>query len=136
MVGGHLRRNRGLASLIGRNERSSHARTTAHPSLDEFLPLIGLELRRARRYERPLSALAFALDGSPLELPRGRATDIVAVSPRDKRLLVVLPETGPAAAAEYAARLDRESGIRPERTASFPEDALTLDELLRLVLGG
>jgi hypothetical protein len=132
MGGGHLGSRR-LGSLLGRNQLFPHGQNPAHPSLDEYLPLIGLELRRARRYERQLSALALALD-RPLELPRGRATDIVAVSRSHNRLLVVLPEAGPDAAADYAERLVRDTGARPLRTASFPDDALTLDVLLRLVL--
>lgn len=101
------------------------------PTLDEYLPLIGLELRRARRYERGLSALTLDAAAFP-KLPRGRATDIVAVS--DERVLLVLPEACPADTAHYAERLERATGFAPLAVASFPEDALTMDTLLQLVL--
>jgi hypothetical protein len=101
------------------------------PTLDEYLPLIGLELRRARRYERGLSALTLDAAAFP-KLPRGRATDIVAVC--DGRVLIVLPEAGPTDAAHCAERLERATGFAPLAAASFPEDALTMDTLLQLVL--
>lgn len=103
------------------------------PSLDEFLPLISLELRRARRYERQLTALSFDVEVYP-ELPRARATDLVAVSVSHGRVLVVLPEAGPESAAGYADRLERDIGFAPVNAASFPDDALTLDVLMQLAL--
>lgn len=118
---------------MGGHELFPHPRRPVPPTLEEFLPLIGLELRRARRYERQLSALALDLEAYPL-LPRGRATDIVAVSPDHQRVVVVLPETGPEGAARYAERLKRDIGLDLLGASSFPDDALTLDVLLRLVL--
>ena len=118
---------------MGGHELFPHQRRRTFPTLEEFLPLISLELRRARRYERELSVLAVDRDAYPA-LPRGRATDIVAGSPGERRVVIVLPETGPEAVARYAERLKRDTGVAPLSAASFPDDALTLDVLLRLVL--
>jgi hypothetical protein len=131
--GGAIFRGKPRLATTGRQQLFPHSRSVVYPRLDGLLPLIGLELKRARRYERPLSAVAFELD-EQLVLPRLRATDIVAASPRHKRLLVVLPEAGPEAVVCYAERVELDTGVRPVRAASFPDDALTLDVLLRLVL--
>jgi GGDEF domain-containing protein len=62
-----------------------------------------------------------------------RITDVAAELSRD-RFIALLIETGREEAEALVERIQRESGSCEVRVASFPEDALTLDELIERVL--
>jgi len=115
---------------------------------------LGLEIARARRYEHTLSLLLVGLDDwSTLIAQRGTSAagrqlaegaeavrrvvrDVDTVSTYGPGLLaILLPETalpGAAVVAEKVGRVARERGLTIRTgAASYPDDALTNDELLR-----
>ena len=109
--------------------RSRERAVSELPALDDALAVFSMELARARRYERPLSAMSAPQsivleDRVPL-----RVTDIAARL-TNGRFIALLIETGPDDAEALAERIRREDGECDVRVASFPEDALTLDELI------
>jgi GGDEF domain-containing protein len=119
------------------------------PSFQELRPLFERELRRARRYERPLSALVldFARTADPARrneriLLLGsllqdalRETDLIGHLADTGELVTLLPETNAAAAARGAERIRK---LWAEQvpvhllvgTATYPADGLTLDDML------
>lgn len=113
--------------------RSREAAVSELPSLDEALAVFSMEVARARRYERPLSAMTaprsiILEDRVPL-----RVTD-VAAHLGSGRFIALLIETGPSEAQALAERIRRQDPECDVRVASFPEDALTLDELMSEVI--
>lgn len=118
------------------------------PSFRELRPLFERELRRARRYERPLSG--FVLDfartadvrrterllllGSILQ-DALRETDLIGRIPDSGELVALLPETTASAAARGAERIrrlwaERDAAHLLVGAATYPIDGLTLDDML------
>lgn len=119
------------------------------PLLDELRPLFERELRRSRRYERPLSVLVFALPPLPRErraeglarlarLLRDhlRETDLVARVPGRDEVVALLPEADAPTATGGCERVRslwaHEDGWPPLHAgvATYPDEALVLDDLL------
>lgn len=101
----------------------------ALPSLEDALPAFSMELARARRYERPLSAISAPQSVLVNNRVPLRVTD-VAAQIAGGRFIALLIETGREDAEALAERIRRESQAHDVRVASFPEDALTLDDLI------
>jgi hypothetical protein len=146
------------------------------PTFQELRPQFERELRRARRYERPLGVVVFALeplygggnghdgrneangtgagrtaairDMAQLEflhlalLLRDtlRESDLIGYAPETREFLAVLPEADQKATRESAERVHRmvtarlTSRVRVSH-ASYPEDGLTVDDLVSAVRG-
>lgn len=117
-----------------------------HVALEER---VRTELTRARRYERPLSVISFAVErrvGSPrLAVTVGRAmadslriTDFVGVTDQG-HAVAVLPETGRDVLSGLLSRVEEQvgrSGVRGRLGyASFPDDAVTWRELTDVAFG-
>ncbi len=133
------------------------------PGFREALPRLSAEFDRARRYQHQLTVTSFEEDGVvPIAVPveyaltpeshglipavlaailreDTRATDVVTYAAALGRCLVAMPETSKAHGQLAVKRL-RQLGARrlmfPVRAslATFPEDGLTLEELIRQML--
>jgi hypothetical protein len=134
------------------------------PGFREALPRLSAEFDRARRYQHQLTVTAFEEDGvvPPGEVPAEytqtpgtyglipavlasvlrestRATDVVTYAVALGCCLVAMPETSKAQGHLAVKRL-RQLGARrlmfPVRAslATFPEDGLTLEELIKHML--
>ncbi|MBI3967637.1 MAG: hypothetical protein HY329_18525 [Chloroflexi bacterium] len=147
------------AQLRGLDDNLTHLSLAGLPhrirSWEESLEEINTEVVRSRRYERPLSVIVVAIRSDRDDEERSvlddalatsevlravsrqlRRTDLI-VDRRDRRQVLVLsPETNPLGSALLADRLRSalatELGLTAHfGAASFPEDALTFEELLR-----
>jgi hypothetical protein len=115
------------------------------PTYVEMRPSLEAELRRARRYERPLSIIVATLDDSADQMrfmllgailqATLRECDILACAPDLHRYIIALPECN-AAATQRA--MQRIADVVKERTdfplraaaAAYPVDGLTLNDLV------
>ena len=125
---------RGLRQM-SRRRGGGDARQATYPTLDEVGSLMEYELARARRYERPLSLVA--VPPAAVATPRFplRFSDLFVAAPDRRAVVVMLPETTSDGATALARRLLSATGIDGDvRVAAFPEDGVTLDDLLRRVL--
>lgn len=108
------------------------------PVIDDPGHLMAYEFGRARRYERPVSVMALHTAAIPEDAPvRLRFSDIFTVDRRRGLALILLPETGSAGLAGAVRRL--REGLPPKVSiggASFPDNALTLEDLLEAAIGG
>jgi GGDEF domain-containing protein len=126
------------------------------PLLEKLRPLYESELRRARRYQRPLSlmildiAVAEALHGAAARTHRIaqcirlgellqevlRETDLPGYEPATQEFVALLPEADSAAAEEVGERIRRLWSAQPGAVnltigmATYPEDGLLLDNLM------
>lgn len=93
---------------------------------------IDVELERSRRHGKQCSLVRLVGRGrGPAVTPDAtRRTDVVWQVADD--VLLLLPETGPQAAARCAQRLGPATATA---TATFPDDALTAHGLVGIVLG-
>jgi len=154
-----LARGLGLAEEVLREFAIGPARETAEPfsrSQGEMFR----EVRRARRYERPLSLLALSAGGAqmPAMLARlaeqARAESLeryvagklamlldeetagsTVIADRGEHFLVLLPEASRQEAEQVAKRIERAADERHGMNvrfgiASFPHQEITLDKLL------
>lgn len=103
------------------------------------LDLLELELQRSRRFGRPMTLVLFRPDGVPVDdvatTVAGCGRQVDQVLTVDDDVVVLLPEVGPSQAQAYVARV---SGTlpalaAPPRTASFPNDGLTLSALTSIL---
>jgi hypothetical protein len=118
-----------------RQKRRQNGRERAFPAFAEVRSLMEYELARARRYERPLSLVA--VEPETLRLARFplRFADLFAETPDGSLVLMMLPETGADGALALAQRLQGPDVAADDlRVASFPDDGVTLDDLVRAVL--
>ena len=123
------------------------------PTFQEMRPLFERELRRARRYERPLSLLILSLtedhSSPPLSTARQlqflhlstllrdtlRESDMACYAAETQEFIALLPEATLAAAEQAAERIQRllrqrhADGLRV-LTAEYPAAGLTLPDLL------
>ena len=118
-----------------RQKRRQNGRERAFPAFTEVRSLMEYELARARRYERPLSLVA--VEPETLKVARFplRFADLFAETADGSRVLMMLPETGADGAAALAQRLQGSDLTTDDlHVASFPDDGVTLDDLVRAVL--
>lgn len=102
--------------------------------LNDAAHLLAYEFARARRYERPISVVAI----DPADLPdqsdvRLRFCDLLCTDPRTGSALIVLPESNATSLAGTVQRI--RGALAPDvrlGAASFPDDALTLEETVSL----
>jgi GGDEF domain-containing protein len=143
------RRLRYRVAGLGRGGPLGLADAGALPTFHELLPLFERELRRARRYERPLSVLVLAFETvEPIHIAQLRVlhlgallrdtlreSDLVAYAAESQEFVAVLPETDSVAAEQSAKRIHRllvsrmATGLRAA-VAVFPHGGLTLDDLV------
>lgn len=115
------------------------------PTYVEMRAALEAELRRARRYERPLAIIAATLDESADQMrfmllgailqATLRECDVLACAPDLHRYIIALPECD-AAATQRA--IDRIADFVKQRTdfplraaaAAYPVDGLTLEDLV------
>ena len=121
---------RGWLSAGGPRQQAARGVEPALPSLRDFRPLLELELARARRYGRPLAVISFPAGAEPLP---HRVTDIMVYGAGARRVVLMLPETDAEAAAALVQRLQAD-GTGEIRFGTFPDDALTLESLLAMVV--
>jgi hypothetical protein len=108
------------------------------PVIDDPGHLLAYEFGRARRYERPISVMALPASAVREDGPaRLRFSDILTLDRRRGLALILLPETGSAGLAGAVRRIRAAlpAGV-PIGGASFPDDALTLEDLLDTAIGG
>lgn len=130
--------------------RSGDPGADRFPTVQELRPLFERELRRARRYDRPLSVLVLALrateetDDPPASPPdllgellqdALRETDLVGCLRGTGEYAALLPEADAPAAARGAERLRKLWGARNAAAlaagaATYPADGLVVDDLL------
>jgi hypothetical protein len=118
-----------------RQKRRQNGRERAFPAFTEVRSLMEYELARARRYERPLSLVA--VEPETLKLARFplRFADLFAETSDGSLVLMMLPETGADGAVALAQRLQGSDVAADDLlVASFPDDGVTLDDLVRSVL--
>jgi hypothetical protein len=93
------------------------------------------EFARARRYERPISMMALPWAGLPEDAVLLRFSDILAIDRRRETAYVMMPETDAPGAAGAVRRVrDAVADVRVG-AATFPEDALTLQDLMEAAAG-
>ena len=103
--------------------------------LEDVMTLMEYELARARRYERPLSLAAIPLSVQVSARVPIRFSDLFALSPDGRHVLVMLPETDGAGAGALARRLQETGGSVDDITVvTFPDDGVTLTDLIDQVL--
>lgn len=119
------------------------------PAFHELRPLFERELRRARRYERPLSILVLRFDRTLDRAQREhrvsqlesllqdalRETDLVGYMADKSEFAALLPEADVSTALQGAKRIrqlwrERDSVGLDAGAATYPADGLTLDDLL------
>jgi GGDEF domain-containing protein len=119
------------------------------PTFHELRPQFERELRRARRYERPLSILVFALNAvEPIHVAQLRVlhlgallrdtmreSDLVAFAAESQEFVAVLPETDQVAAEKSARRihrilLNRMPNALRVAVAAYPQSGFTLEDLV------
>lgn len=129
-------------------ERSSRVADRV-PTFHELRPLFERELRRARRYERPLSVLvlgfARTVDSAQNALRVAklggllqdalRETDLVGCIAETVELAALLPEADASTAARGSERIrqlwaEEDKGHLVAGAATYPADGLTLDDLV------
>jgi hypothetical protein len=116
--------------VISRRSRRFAAQRPGVPTLEALMPLMAIELQRARRYSRPLSLVSIpAGNGAP---PQLRVLDLVAVA--QHRLVITLPETDVEDTRGFLDRIREDGVVGGFRSATFPDQALTLPSLLSRVL--
>jgi hypothetical protein len=121
---------------LRRKDRGPGTATPAPPSLEELRRLMAYEFNRARRYDRPLAIIS--LTGAPTERVPSllRLYDVIC-SARDGKLVVLLPETNATGVLGLVNRLKEELGVGVAiGSACFPEDALTLEDLVACAMRG
>lgn len=141
-----------LASRAGgfmaREESGSRAELR-FPTFEEIRPLFELELRRARRYERPLGLLILGFGPADDEARRPhrlarlgsllheglRETDLVCYLADHGEFAALLPEADAATAAKGYRRIRElwsagNASSLSGGAATYPLDGLTLDDLL------
>jgi hypothetical protein len=101
------------------------------PVLEDSTHLMAYEFARARRYERPISIMALATASVPsAEAITLRFADMLAVDRGREVALVLMPETDAQGLAGAMRRIRAALPVgTPIGAASFPEDALTLEDL-------
>lgn len=101
------------------------------PVIEDPAHLMAYEFARARRYERPISVLVMAQEDVPSgDTVHLRFSDMLAMDARRDLALVLLPETNATDAAGAARRVRAGLPVGVHfGVASFPDDALTLDDL-------
>lgn len=121
-----------------RRHPASIGRTEHHRALEvrSGAALIGAEIDRARRYERPLSVMWVPIaTRTSAELLRGVIRDTDQTAPGRDGVIVVLPETDPTGVRVCVERVAAAVGVPDSsiRVVNFPDDALTAGRLLELL---
>ena len=118
--------------LISRRPRRFAVQRPGVPTLEALMPLMAIELQRARRYSRPLTLVSVTAENGAF--PQLRILDLVAVAPAQYRLVITLPETDVEDTRGFLDRMRDDGVVGGFRSATFPDHALTLPSLLSRVL--
>jgi hypothetical protein len=139
---------RELFGIAGPEKRSSRAADRL-PTFHELRPLFEQELRRACRYERPLSVVVLGFARTLGRAQRAhraaklggllqealRETDLVGYMAEKAELAALLPEADASTAARGRERIQQlwaagDTGHLVSGAATYPADGLTLDDLV------